>query len=238
MRDLEPPGAPLAEEALGTLMHDAFADRIETKAELLRRVRAGSRVEELPTAETDGSVEIPIAIDEAMTEHAASVEAPPRVERRSRAPMFIALAAVALGALGVFFYVRHREPAAAPMTAATTASAPAISASSAPAPSTTAAASVAVRVESTPDGASVFAFGRVAGTTPYVLDVPKSDEAFEIEVRKDGFVTQKESIVPNMEQRVRLTLPAASRVQIARPQGTTKPTTSATATAGGFHRFD
>jgi serine/threonine-protein kinase len=238
MRDLEPPpsavSALLPEEALGALMHDVFGDRIETKAELLRRVRAGSRVEELPTAETDGSVEIPVAIDEAMTEHAASVEAPPRAERRSRVPIFAALVALIAAGLGVVVVMRHHEAAVAPLPSAT--SAPAIAASSAPALSTTAtvAASVAVRVESTPDGASVFAFGRVAGTTPYVLDVPKSDQAFEIEVRKDGFVTQKESIVPNMEQRVRLTLPAAAHA--VRPQSTVKPATSST--AGGFHRFD
>lgn len=237
MRDLEPPGAPLPEEALGALMHESFTDRIETKAELLRRVRAGSRVEELPTAETDGSVEIPVAIDEAMTEHAASVEAVPRAERRSRAPIFVALAALIAGAIGVYAFMRHREPTVAASIPATT-SAPAIAASSAPAPSATAAASVAVRVESTPDGANVFVSGRALGTTPYVLDAPKSDDAFEIEVRKDGFVTQRESIVPNVEQRVRLTLPAAPRAQTARPQGTTKATPSATATAGGFHRFD
>jgi serine/threonine-protein kinase len=150
-------------------------------------------------------------------------------------PIFVALAAMLAVGLGVLAFMRHRDaPAAAAVPVAT--SAPIATASSAPAPSATAAASVAVHVESTPDGANVFAFGRVVGTTPYVLDAPKSDQAFDIEVRKDGFVTQRESIVPNVEQRVRLTLPAAARAIPVRPQATTKP--SATATASGFHRFD
>jgi hypothetical protein len=241
MRGLESADAAPAEEALATLMHERFADRIEAKTDLLRRVRAGSTVTELPTAETDGSVEIPVAVDygPSMTEAAASVVGPPRSsDRRSRLPLVagvIALACVA--AVAVAVGARRHEPtpttvstatATATATATVTATATATVAKSAAPPAT-----VTVSVESIPTGAAVIVGGREVGKTPYTLSLPRSDDALDVEIRKDGFVPQRESIVPNVEQRIRLTLPHVAR----RVTTHAKPAPTATAT-GGFHRFD
>jgi eukaryotic-like serine/threonine-protein kinase len=48
-------------ESLAKRMHEAFAERIAEKADLLQRVREGSEVAKLPAAEVDQQVEIPAA---------------------------------------------------------------------------------------------------------------------------------------------------------------------------------
>jgi serine/threonine-protein kinase len=50
------------EEDLGAFMKKIFKDRLEEKADMLRRVRAGTSVQQLPVAEPDEQVEIPIAV--------------------------------------------------------------------------------------------------------------------------------------------------------------------------------
>src|SRR5262249_44981327 len=47
----------LPEEALARLMQRIFADRVEEKRELVRRMRAGSGITSVPAAETDSEVE-------------------------------------------------------------------------------------------------------------------------------------------------------------------------------------
>ena len=51
------------EEDLAVVMNRLFEDRIEEKAEMLRRVKAGASVPKLPIGEADEQVEIPVAVN-------------------------------------------------------------------------------------------------------------------------------------------------------------------------------
>ncbi|HEY1960498.1 MAG TPA: serine/threonine-protein kinase [Polyangiaceae bacterium] len=236
MRALEPPNAPMPEEELAARMNASFADRIETKTELLRRVRAGSKVTELPAAETDGSIEIPVAVDDpaTMTEAGASIVASTRPRERARWPIALGAIVLAAGTAAVVLATHHRAAPAAATAPPATATA---SATATAAPTATAPASVTITIESIPPGATVFSSDQELGPTPYTLTLAKSDAPVDVEVRKDGFVTQRESLVPNVEQRIRLTLPRAAPVMHVAPASHPKPQPSATP-GGGFHRFD
>jgi hypothetical protein len=89
-------------------------------------------------------------------------------------------------------------------------------------------ASVTLRIESVPSGASV-SLGEHEGTTPLDLQVPRGDTPVEISLVLPGYHPLTEKVLPNVDQRLRL-------VMIRRPsQGRpAKPPP----TASGYRRFD
>jgi serine/threonine-protein kinase len=71
-------GEPAPEEVVERLMKRLFADRIEDKAVMLRRVREGSTVLSLPPADADPTVELPLSpADPVSTRINAPVSPPP-----------------------------------------------------------------------------------------------------------------------------------------------------------------
>jgi serine/threonine protein kinase len=200
-------GDPMAETALSRFMHELFADRIEEKREMLRRVRDGSAISNVPSPEPDAGFEIP-TIEES---HVVSALVRPKTKRWLRnAALAIALAAIAavLGAFGWSeILARTEEPA--PRALAPTPlplaivrdepppEEPAI----APAP-----APIALTLESVPPGAAVYVGASRRGETPVTIEVARSDTPIAIELRARGYVPLHETVIPNVDQRVRLTL--------------------------------
>ncbi|MDQ3035986.1 MAG: hypothetical protein M3Y87_26515, partial [Myxococcota bacterium] len=74
--------------------------------------------------------------------------------------------------------------------------------------------------------------------TPLALELPRGDAPVELALRLEGHREHVESIVPDVEQRVRLTL---ARDRRRGGGGGTRPTKSAPAgngEGGGFFRFE
>ena len=281
MRKLSARIAP--EEDLSVVMHRLFSERIEEKAEMLRRVKAGASVPKLPIGETDEQIEIPAVAPIEYTSvppaHDASSDtgshsqsdgeaipaAPPapslpdaedaRMGTRApgslfRSPVIIGGAVIAL--IGIILTltalmarskldvaknvdagtIASQVVAAAPpssSTPATPATAPSdipsASASVAPSASVPAApAKVVLHIETVPSKAIVLVNGAKQGLSPADLRLDQSDEPVTVEIRHVGYVTVKERVVPDVNQKLRLTL-------VPMQQGTA-------ATATPFHRFD
>lgn len=110
----------------------------------------------------------------------------------------------------------------APATAIASATPPPVPApeptsSPAPAPpsSTPADEQATLHIETVPSQASIFVAGAKKGSSPLELQVARGAEPITIEIRHAGYATLKERVVPDMNQRLKLTLVASG--------GTTKP---------------
>ncbi len=131
-------------EEMSRVMNEIFADRVAEKREILRRVRAGSKVTHVPAGEIDEGVELeqaPEPTEVARSATRTDVDVRARAARRSRwRPAVLAggvvAAAAALAGGAMFLHRPIASTAAAPATAAMTAPVPpppAPPASSAPA---------------------------------------------------------------------------------------------------------
>jgi hypothetical protein len=90
-----------------------------------------------------------------------------------------------------------------------------------------------VRIETTPPGARVVVAGQERGDTPYDLRLARSSSEVKIELRRAGFVSLGQPVIPDKDQKLVLTMQA-----IPRMKPVAKPKPSATSTGGGFRRFD
>jgi serine/threonine-protein kinase len=286
LRTIHPAGSP--DEELGGVMQRLFGDRIAEKKEMLRRVQAGTNIGEIPSVETDASVEIPIAYAETLSgppvtvvpvsspnktnpnktnpnktnpnktnpravlanEGDASSEALPldAFEGSLSKPRFT-LVLVCSGVLaligiiaGVASIVSPRRggavtsSSAAPTASASAALAPVTApASAAPEQSASAApaAPVVLRVETSPAKAHVFVGGTERGLSPLDVRIDRGTEAVVLEIKRDGYQTISEPVVPDVDQRLRLTLIPTPTVGAAPP-----PKPSASAKGAPYHRFD
>ena len=279
MRKLSARIAP--EEDLSVVMNRLFEERIEEKADMLRRVKSGASVAKLPIGETDEQIEIPVvapveytsvppdrtgaATDtgshsgqgEAIPLAAAAPSLPDAEESRVaspvsatpfRSPVIIGGAIFALigiiltlaalmarskpaatkkvdaGSIGSQVAVAP-PPSAVPTTPATDPSAsPSASASAVPVASAAAPTKVVLHLETVPSKATVLVNGTKHGLSPADVHLDQSDEPVTVEIRHVGYVTVKERIVPDVNQKLRLTL-------VPVQQGTA-------ATGTPFHRFD
>jgi eukaryotic-like serine/threonine-protein kinase len=256
------------EERLATAMNRLFSDRVLEKSAMLRRVEAGSVVDDIPAPETDTSIEIPLAVDfrsvppppgegvsgtqrlpatdlrASLTGNEAFSE--PRGELSPIAtgrPSRIVIGA-GIGALLLFSVVGlavcsrppatkelpiARVPVEAPATATVdpTLSLPAAAATPAP-PS-----DVVIRIETSPSKAHVFVAGEDRGTSPVELRLARGTDVTEVEIRRDGYVTQVEKVTPETDQKLKLTLVAA-----AAPGRPAAPKPSAAASGNAYRRFD
>jgi serine/threonine protein kinase len=94
-----------------------------------------------------------------------------------------------------------------------------------------ASATVVVRVDTTPPGARVSIAGQRRGLTPVVMEIPRGTTAVPIAIRLPGHREVIEEVVPDVDQRVRLTLERERRARSSRPSGNGT-------TERGFFRFD
>jgi serine/threonine-protein kinase len=224
MRDLpqtEPPG-----DALARLMESVFADRVAEKREVLRRVRSGSDVSHVPAGEADEAVDMPGIPDEPTTTAGpptttdtppAARRLPARPARRLVAVAPLALIAVALVTGLVRTVSWGRGAQAVPPAAATSASTSAAPMTMPP-PAPT---DVLVHIDTQPPGATVVVDGSERGVTPVELRIARGDQAVGLELRRAGFVTVKQSLVPDADQRVLLDL--QPRTPDRRPAGPSRP---------------
>lgn len=275
MRKLSARVAP--EEDLAIVMNRLFEDRIEEKAEMLRRVKAGASVPQLPTGEADALIEIPVAVNVEYTsappegtdtgslstgegEAIPAAPPPPSLSDAEGVPAVlpppgasfrrpVILGGAVLALIGVVLMLvalsaRSKPPpvaikavdsgaetvaasaSASASVAAAPSSAPSAEPSTSAAPSTSSAAptKVVLHIETVPAKATVLVNGAKQGVSPTDLRLDQSDEAVTIEIRRPGYVTVKERVVPDVNQKLRLTLVPAAQ--------------GPAATATPFHRFD
>lgn len=220
-------------EVLAARMRLLFADRIVEKGEMLRRVGAGDELSHVPAGETDDGLEVPMAPDATMVD---ATPVPFAVGRKPRArTLAMAGAGVLFVAIGVAAAVVLTRPdvrSEAPVAPAE--------------PAQPVSATVIVRVESKPPGAHVLVGGQDRGETPLALELQRGPSQIAIELRRPGYASVAQLVVPDAEQKlvVALTPKPARR----RPGGRTSPRSHATvpsanphpaaAASPGFRRFD
>jgi serine/threonine-protein kinase len=228
------------EEALAALMRNIFPDRIAEKQEMLQRVRSGAALTHVPSNDPDENVEVPAARSVAIVQ---GVPAPFGWLRLLVATIFLAGAAAVL----YLFFLRPQVSVPPPLVVA---SAPPVAGASA---SATPDDAVVVRVETNPAGARVLVQGSERGMTPIELKLDRDAGPVGIELLKGGFLPLTQTVVPDADQRLLLSLqpatlaappPSAPSPVVTRGKKASKPPTSVPARAAesvdppGFHRFD
>jgi hypothetical protein len=126
--------------------------------------------------------------------------------------------------------------AAAPPPLAPPASEPvraAVEPAPSPLPAAIAPATIVVEVETTPPGARVIVGDELRGTTPLGLELPRSSAPVAVALELEGHQRQLEEIVPDVPQRLRITLERERR----RSPGP-RPTKSGDGSEAGFFRFE
>lgn len=219
------PGS-LPEERLAALMGRMFADRVEEKNDMLRRVRLGEELLDVPPTVADAEVEIPI-VQNSWGEGTGTEERAAHPSRGQGSRLItVAAAALALGALaGAWAMWRgasEDEPVAAATPPPATPAEPAENAlrtvpdEAARAPDEphllepepgARAGEVTIRVESAPEGATVSVGGEARGSTPLDLRVARGTSPLSLQLSRDGYRPVSEEVVPDVDQRLRLSLP-------------------------------
>ena len=237
-REIDPKGT--APERLVAIMARVFGDRIAEKRELLRRVRVGDVVTNIPSAEID----IDVRVEE--TQLAVSADAPRATPMRARIPIAVAMImlflVVATGTLALGVGHTPTAPAGEPGPSRDPAPPSVVPPVIAPEPEARAPADatpteVSVQIESTPAGAQVLdADGLVLGETPCTLALPRGAEPLSLHVTLSGYQEHVETLTPDMNQRLSFTLGRERR-----PTRGGRPHTPAPADehqAPEFFRFD
>lgn len=157
-------------------------------------------------------------------------------------PRLIAIVALCfVGGVGVAFALRggtaeKTSPAArlvqSPPPVVATPSTPPTNDVPVPVPAATSAAAppieeALIHVETVPSRAAIFVAGAKAGLSPLDLKLPKGTEAIGVEIRHAGYQTVKERVVPDVNQRLKITLTRDSAPAHAAP-GATAP----------YHKFE
>ncbi len=76
---------------------------------------------------------------------------------------------------------------------------------------------VKVLVKTTPPGARLYMNGRPKGETPVLLELERGTAPVRIELKRSGYAVLTDKIVPDMDQRVRLTLSKLKTKTVKRP---------------------
>ncbi len=212
------------EERMASLMTRLFEERIEEKRLLLKRAERGEDIGDLPLTAADVEVELPEVnsatndmsgslVDAVSAESATGRRGLGRVARLSVAGALGILALVGAAWLG-------RELLSAPtptLAEPRGATVPRIDR-----PAT--ASPVRIDVESTPPNATVYLDGEPQGRTPVALSLPRGDEALSLRLELEGHEQAEESIVPNVDQRIRLSLvPTTTPVAVEPAADATRP---------------
>jgi serine/threonine-protein kinase len=239
---------------LAALMKRIFPERIEEKREMLQHVRAGSSISHVPRGEVDLSVDIPIVVevrsnDVATAAHPsfhaldADGSGKRRLGRSTKAVVF----GCGLLLLAALVAARRQGAAADRHASGNPAAQPAATAplpvprveTAAPAPAATEAI---VHIVTIPASAHVFVGGSDWGTTPIDVRLPRTQNPIALEVRKPGYATLAEKVVPDEDQRLVLTLsPAAAPRRAGASDSVPKsaaPAAPAAPATDGFSRFE
>jgi hypothetical protein len=180
------------EDMLAELMPQLFAERIEQKQEMLRRVKTGSALTSIPALEVG-------------SQKAAVVHEPRSAGRIVRNVALLLLALLLSAGLGVgaWFALPYLEsPRTTPpaRTAGVTEAVPQqITASMSE-------RTVVIHIETLPPGVLVSTGGVERGTTPLDLRLDRGSEPVELVLEHTGYVRHTELVTPDVEQRFRLTL--------------------------------
>ncbi len=238
-------GAVDPRRLLGDTMRGLFADRIAQKSTLVQHVRAGTDPGALPAVDADEGVEVPevslaTPVQAAPTRASSSLTAasgpvpvlplPPR-RRRAALAATVGVLAVAAFVAAVALGRSGGEPDAAaatadrppPPAAPTPAAPPAIAPPLAPPPA--APATIALRIESEPAGATITIDGEPHGLTPATITLPPGP-AVHLEVRRAGYATIRQDVARDRDRTLGLEL------RKRRPKAADAPADD------GFHRFD
>ena len=196
---------------------------------MLLSVGSGSGIARVVGVEADETVEIPSACD-APTETSSVVDS--RVGRRGRGRTGLALVGVLLcGAAGASMYVLRARSSSEVQAAHAAADPPREPPAPSSAPVVPSARTVTLHIESN-EGAHASIDGRDLGETPMDAVIPAGDEPVRLELRKEGYIPVVEELVPNVDQRLRLTLnPAPHVLRYTRPRRAPPPTSAAPAAA-------
>lgn len=242
-------GSDTTEELLADRMRQLFEDRVEEKRDMLRRVVEGSNPSALPVAEVDAELEEPTTerpiVASTVATSATLAKAPPSNPPPARSGRRVLTAAATIAVvfglvIGAWAFIR--SPSASPADARASAPAGSASAITTSSPVVTTATVVSVTVTSTPAKAQVFADGELRGETPVQVSLPRGARPVSIEVRLPGFAIHTEEVVPDVDQRLALTLTPAPtggrtyRAPVARePTSTPAPTATA---SSPFRKFN
>jgi serine/threonine-protein kinase len=254
-------GADLDAE-LAALMKRLFSERIEEKREMLQLVRSGASLSSVPRGEVDLGVDIPIVVGPNAKERVPASSAgssdgatgtsgslpsmPPLAEAKSAFKRLNWLARATIVGSGLFLVAviaGNRQRGAVAHT-------PSLGVSevqsAAPPPqvgpvSEPPATEAVVHIDTTPPSAHVFVAGSDRGATPVEVRLARGSDPVALEIRKTGYVTVTEKVVPDEDQRLVLTLSPASP---SRHPGAKNPPPSLTrvrpsaAAPDGFTRFE
>jgi eukaryotic-like serine/threonine-protein kinase len=213
-----------------------FQERVVEKQQIMRHVRAGTDFGSLPAAEVDESIDVP-QVSQLSASRPLSNE-PTRsdvVARKSRwwIPVLLLLLLAGGGGAGWWWWQQLQEDEAAiaaiaptPSPAPTQDRAPAPTPSPAPAPPPAVEipsppTDVVLAVETDPAGATVLLDGKVIGTSPLDLKLPRGTGKVHVEIRHANYETLVRDLVPDKDQRVVVAL--AKEVKKSAPVKKPKP---------------
>jgi hypothetical protein len=238
-------GAGSADEALEAVMRRLFADRIEEKAEMLRRARSGSPLLHVPPADVDEEVDLPTmgshpmlpGADESALRSVADLPdaSHSHDKRRGSARSWAAAAVVAAVTAGAFALTRRQldtgpdRGAGSPMPGVPPSSdtaRPASASTMEPTRGEAVPSRVRVRLETTPPGARITIDGHDHGVTPEDLELVRSDASVTVVLTRDGFHPVTERLVPATDQRLVLPLRPVERATRPRAPAPTAPPTT------------
>lgn len=233
-------------EALAERMRRLFPDRITEKEDLLRKVSAGEGLSHVPAGETDENVDVPVA-----PEAATIVQTDPRLAvvhaRRWRVVAIASLGVLAVIVFGVGMALRQARSSREATADGPLSPPPATSSLAAPGARPDAGADeVFVHVETKPPGARVLVNNQDRGETPIDLLVLRGQEPFVLELRRQGYVTATQQVVPDADQKVLVGLTPVV-VHVGRPAvrpprsndgSKGQRTAPQTSSSSGFRRFD
>ena len=192
-------------EALSVLMQTLFADRIDEKQDLLRKMRSGSDVTHVPAGEVDENVELPSIVADLTRADAPLAKVPPARRPGVARALLPALVIVTLG--GAAMYVRRAPPSEPAGPAASGSALPELASAPRAAPSVApVAAEITLHVETQPAGARVLLDGRDRGVTPLDVKLPRSASSLPLELRRSGYAPLLQTVVPDSDQRLLLSL--------------------------------
>jgi hypothetical protein len=101
------------------------------------------------------------------------------------------------------------------------------------APPARSTAETTLRIETVPPAASIVVDGAPVGASPMDVKLPRSDKPVVVELRHAGYEPVRESIVPDVDQKMRFSLEPTHAAATA-----PKPKATSTATANPYRRFD
>jgi hypothetical protein len=147
----------------------------------------------------------------------------------------VAVVAAVAASVTIGWTVLGAKTRAADTTPAPASSSPAAAASATAAAPAAAPAKVLVEITTTPPGAHVRVGEEDRGETPAKLELERTDTPITIELTLDGYEARTETVTPNVDQRLSLSLTVAPR---ARPGFRAPPPASATASGGRYRKFN